>query len=51
MTDKILNSKQQEELTEGFESVEKQLGKDTHSRFEKLAQAIDQKVRQLKGTP
>ena len=48
MTDKILNFKQQEELAEGFEGVENQLGKDTHSHFEKLAQEVERKVRQIK---
>jgi hemerythrin-like domain-containing protein len=48
MADKILNSKQQEELTEEFEVVERQLGVDIHSHFEKLAEEIDQKVRQIK---
>lgn len=47
MTDKILNPKQQEMLAEEFKSIEHQLGEDTHACFEKLAQAIDQKVRQI----
>jgi len=48
MTDKILNSKQQEDLREEFEDVERKLGEDTHSRFEKLVEEIDRKVRQTK---
>ncbi len=48
MTDKILNSKQQEDLGEEFEDVERKLGEDTHSRFKKLVGEIDRKVRQTK---
>ncbi|MDD2310117.1 MAG: hemerythrin domain-containing protein [Desulfuromonadaceae bacterium] len=45
MTDKILNEKEQQELMEKFELVEKEIGPDVHRRFEQLAATLAEKYR------
>jgi len=44
MTDKILNDKEQKELAEEFELVEKKIGLDVHQRFEQLASTLVEKA-------
>ena len=43
MTDKILNEKEQQELVEKFESVERKIGLDVHHRFVQLAAILAEK--------
>lgn len=45
MTDKILNEKEQQELMEKFELVEKEIGPDVHRRFEQLSATLAEKYR------
>lgn len=40
MTDKILNEKEQQELAEKFESVERNFGLDFHHRLERMAATL-----------
>ena len=44
MTDKILNEKEQQELAEKFESVERKIGLDVHHRLEQLAAILAEKA-------
>ncbi len=40
MTNKVLNDKDQKELSDQFEAVEKEIGRDVHKRFEKIAEEL-----------
>jgi hypothetical protein len=44
MIDKILNEKKQQELAEKFELVEREIGLDSHHRFERLAATLAEKA-------
>ncbi len=44
MTDKILAPKEQQELAEQFEAVERKIGPDVHRRFEQLATTLAEKA-------
>jgi hemerythrin-like domain-containing protein len=44
MTNKILNSEEQRELQEKFETVEKDIGSDVHHRLEELAERLGKRI-------
>ncbi len=44
MTNKILTAKEQEELQEKFEAVEKEVGLDTHHQFEVMVENLEKKT-------
>ena len=44
MTDKMLNEKEQRELAEQFELVERKIGAEVHQRFELLAATLTEKA-------
>lgn len=44
MTDKILSSEEQRDLSEKFEMVEKEIGLDVHRRFEQFATKLEEKT-------
>lgn len=44
MTDKILSEKEQQELAEKFESVERKIGLDVHHRLEQLASTLAERA-------
>jgi hemerythrin-like domain-containing protein len=44
MTNKILSSQEQKELREKFETVEKEIGRDVHRRFEQLADKLEERI-------
>ena len=46
MTNKILNDAEQEDLQTKFEMVEKEVGPDTHTRYNRLAEEIYQGYRE-----
>ena len=46
MTNKILNDIEQKDLQAKFEMVEKEIGVDTHIRYERLAEEIDKRFSQ-----
>jgi len=46
MTNKILNDNEQKELQAKFEMVEKEIGSDTHAKYEQLAEEIDKRFSQ-----
>lgn len=45
MTDKILDEREQQELVENFEIVERKIGPEVHQRFEQLAEKLEARVR------
>lgn len=44
MTNKILNDSEQKELQAKFEIVEKEIGNDTHAKYEQLAEEISKRL-------
>lgn len=46
MTDKMLNEKEQQELAEKFELVERTIGLDVHHRFEQMTATLAEKARE-----
>lgn len=43
MTNKILNATEQKDLQAKFETVEEEIGPDTHTKYKRLAEKIDRK--------
>jgi hemerythrin-like domain-containing protein len=48
MTNKILSPTEQEELQERFEAVEKEVGLDTHRRFELVVENLEKKIQGIR---
>ena len=44
MANKVLTEEEQRELSEKFEMVENEIGKDVHHRFEELAKELEERV-------
>lgn len=44
MTNKVLNDEDQKELSGKFEAVEKDIGRDGHERFEKIAEELAEEI-------
>jgi len=44
MTNKVLNDDDQKELSDKFEAVEKDIGRDVHERFEKIAAKLAEEI-------
>ena len=46
MANKILNDNEQRELQAKFDMVEQEIGRDTHAKYEKLAEETDKRLHQ-----
>jgi len=46
MAEKILSSEEQRELSDKFESVEKEIGLDVHQRFERFSEEVEKRAHQ-----
>lgn len=46
MTNKILNDSEQKDLQNKFELVEKDIGPDTHTKYKRLAEEMDERYKQ-----
>jgi hemerythrin-like domain-containing protein len=46
MANKILNDREQKELQAKFDMVENEIGRDTHEKYEQLAEETDKKLHQ-----